>query len=83
MEWSRAARDPLRGRETPLRLFVESGSTVLYVISALSDFFALHAERGNLAPEITTNNHLAAWLFLHDSVHSISPSLFPGYLERK
>lgn len=58
------------------RVFVESGSTVLYVANALFDRKA----KTNELAVVKTNNNLAARLVL---ARGHSPYLFAGYLENK
>jgi hypothetical protein len=77
-----AGQKPLRAQCGPLEenpaVFVESGSTVLYVVNTL---IRPESRSNNNLPVLKTNNNLAARLVLARTGHS--PYLFAGYLEGK
>lgn len=65
-----------------LDVFIESGSTLLYVSHALRKVFKNIAGRRLL---VRTNNHLTAWLYLNKKKYHdcLVPFLFSGALEEK
>jgi hypothetical protein len=76
----------------PPNIFIESGSTCVYVSELLRRLVARELKNLHLFP-LRTNNHLTAWLFLNrqlyldppleDDVPALVPYLFAGYLESK
>lgn len=90
-------REPKAGY-SPTTIFVESGSTVLYVCQQMRSILRALNDQLPKDLSIRTNNHLMAWLFLRDdkkqndkdkanhprSRHRVTtPFLFSGYLEEK
>jgi hypothetical protein len=75
------ASDFLQSDNDELSIFIESGSTLLFVSDALRRVFQERSPRRLL---VRTNNHLTAWLLLNKKHQDcLVPFLFSGALEEK